>query len=210
MRKLVLLTLFIIFNFQIFAQTRIGLSVQPGILANRVNSEIDSLQVRKDGSKPKIWLGIFIEKELKENYFFITGLYWAPKRFGMQQGSGADQETLHVKLQYLQIPILLKLLTDEIALDKKIYFQVGPIMEIKIQDSPDRNLSEFYIDKINFWDISLHFGTGLDIKVGQNTILTGGFSYYRGLVNTVKTSKSLDSKIRIKNDFYAINLGIKF
>lgn len=210
MKRIVLLSLFMVLAVQVLAQTRIGLSFQPGILVNRVSSGVDSLHVSKDGAKPKIWLGIFMEKELKENYFFITGLYWAPKRLGMKQGSGSDEKILNVKLQYLQIPFLLKLLTDEIALDKKIYFQTGPIIEIKLQDSPDRNLSEFYIDKINFWDIGLHFGAGLDIKVGQNTILTGGFSYYRGLANTVKTSDSLERNIRAKNDYYALNLSVKF
>jgi hypothetical protein len=199
-----------ILNVPIFAQTRIGLSVQPGILTNRVSSDIDSLHVGKDGSKPKVWLGIYMEKELKENYFFVTGLYWAPKRFGMKQGIGTEQETLNVKLQYLQIPFLLKLLTDEIALDKKIYFQLGPTMEFKLQGSPDRDLSDFYIDKINFWDIGLHFGAGLEFKVGLNTVITGGFSYYRGLVNAVVTSKSLEQNIRVKNDFYALNVSIKF
>jgi len=210
MKRLFLLSLFMIFSHQILAQTRIGLSFQPGILANRVSSEVDSLHVMKDGSKPEIWLGIRLEKELKENYFFITGLHWAPKRFGMKQGTGPEQESLQVKLQYLQIPILLKLLTDEIALDKKIYFQLGPILEIKLQESSDGSLSDFYIDNVNFWDISLHFGAGMDIKVGRNTILTGGFAYYRGLANIVKTSNSLDSNIRVKNDYYALNLGVKF
>jgi len=70
MKSIVLLSLFIILAVQIFAQTRIGLSFQPGILVNRVSSGVDSLHVRKDGSKPKIWMGIFMEKELKENYFF--------------------------------------------------------------------------------------------------------------------------------------------
>lgn len=210
MMRLILLSIFMFFVIQNFAQTRIGLSVQPGILTNRVSSGVDSLHVTKDGSKPKVWLGISMEKELKENYFFITGLHWAPKRFGMRLGNGSEQGSLQVKLQYLQIPILLKLLTDEIALDKKIYFQLGPILEIKLQESADRSLSDFYIDKVNFWDISLHFGAGLDIKVGRNTIITGGFAYYRGLVNVVKTSKSLDSNIRVKNDFYALNLGVKF
>lgn len=210
MKRLILLSSFIIFNVHIFAQTRVGISVQPGILANRVSSDVDSIHMGKDGSKPKIWLGIYMEKELKENYFFVTGLYWTPKRFGMKQGSGAEQETLNVKLQYLQIPLLLKLLTDEIALDKKIYFQLGPTLEIKLQESPDRDLSDFYIDKIDFWDIGLHFGSGLDIKVGRNTIITGGLSYYRGLSNTIKTIKSLERNIRVKNDFYALNLSLKF
>lgn len=210
MIRLILLSFFLFFTIQNFAQTRIALSVQPGILTNRISSEVDSLHVTREGSKPKIWLGISMEKELKENYFFITGLHWAPKRFGMKQGSGSEQKSLQVKLQYLQIPVLLKLLTDEIALDKKIYFQLGPILEIKLKESADRKLSDFYIDKVDFWDISLHFGAGLDIKVGRNTILTGGLAYYRGLANIVKTSKVLDSNIRVKNDYYALSLGVKF
>jgi len=210
MKKYILIIFFILFYINAYPQYKLGLAVQPGILVNRVYSDPDTLNFSNDGSKLKFWLGLYVDIEIKENYYFTTGLYWAPKRIGLILENATDKQNLNIKLQYLQIPLLLKLLTDEIALDKRIYFNLGPTIEFKLEESFDNNKSTFYIDKINFWDISLHFGAGMDIKIGRNTIISGGLSYYRGMANVIKTDDALSSNLRIKNDFYAINLGIKF
>jgi len=210
MKKYILVSMFMMLSIHAYAQMNIGLSVQPGILTNRVSSDIDSLRIGNDGSKAKLWLGIFFDLELRKNYYFTMGLNWAPKRIGIITESNSEQKILNVKLQYLQIPLWLKLYTDEIALDKKIYFQLGPTLEFKLQQSPDNNLADFYIDKIKFWDIGLHFEAGMEFRIGQNTRISGGLVYYRGLANTLKTHSALPGNIRAKIDFYALNLSIKF
>ncbi|MBR9998742.1 MAG: PorT family protein [Cyclobacteriaceae bacterium] len=210
MKQIIILYSLMLLSIPVFPQVNIGLSVKPGILANRVSSDIESVSVGKDGSRPKMWFGIYVEKELKKHYYFLSGLHWAPKRFGMRINDGSGQRTLNVKLQYVQIPLMLKLLTDEIALDKKIYFQLGPALEIKFHDSTDGNFEDFYIKKINFLDVSLHFETGMEFRVGYNTILAGGIAYYRGLINVVIPESSYQGDLRVKNDFYALNFSIKF
>jgi hypothetical protein len=199
-----------IFSIRLYSQVNIGLSIQPGILANRVSTNIDTLRIDNNGSKVKLWLGIFFDMELRKNYYFTMGLNWAPKNIRLKKESDNGQNTLNMKLQYLQIPLWLKLYTDEIALDKRLYFQLGPTLEFKLEQSPDKNMDQFYIDKINFWDIGLHFGAGMEFRLGQNTMLSGGLVYFRGLVNAIKTDSSVPGKIRAKNDFYALNLSIKF
>jgi hypothetical protein len=210
MKQIILLTLLLFVFLTGHSQVNIGVSVQPGILTNRVSDNINSVSAGKDGSKPKLWLGVYFEKELKENNYLLTGLNWAPKRFGMRISDENGQRTLNVKMQYLQVPVMLKLYTDEIALDKKLYFQIGPTFDFKVYDKADDNLEDFYIDKINFWDVSLHFGGGMDFRVGYNTRISGGIAYYRGLVNAIIPESSYKGDLRVKNDFYALNVSIYF
>jgi hypothetical protein len=210
MKKYILVCVLMFLSIRLYSQVNIGLSVQPGILANRVSTDVDTLRIDNNGSKVKLWLGIFFDMELRKNYYFTLGLNWAPKNIRLKMVNDNGQNTLNVKLQYLQIPLWLKLYTDEIALDKRLYFQLGPALEFKLEQSPDKSMAQFYIDKINFWDIGLHFGTGMEFRLGENTMLSGGLFYYRGLVNAIKTDSALSGKIRAKNDFYALNLSIKF
>jgi hypothetical protein len=210
MKPIIILILLLIISLYGYPQVNIGLSVQPGILANRVSDNINAVSAGKDGSKPKLWLGINFEKELRKNSYFLTGIYWAPKRFGMRLSDETGERTLNVNLQYLQLPLMLKLYTDEIALDKRLYFQVGPALEFKVHDSTDADLVDFYISKINFWDVSLHFGAGMDFRVGYNTRISGGFTYYRGLVNVIIPESDYKGDLRVKNDFYALIVGIRF
>ncbi len=211
MRKILsVLFLFSLLSTGVNGQFKIGLSVQPGFISNRIASDIDSLDYSAGDSKIKPWLGLFIDVELKENYYFTSGIYWAPKSLNLRMEGAGSASDLQMNVQYLQIPFLLKLLTDEIALDKKIYFNIGPAFDIRIEESIGNNKEELYIDKINLFDLNLNIGAGMEFKIGQNTVLVAGLSYYRGMINAAKPVTGLKDKLRVKNDFYAINLGIKF
>ena len=147
--------------------------------------------------------------ELKKNYYLSTGIYWFPERVGIEAQLSDEVRTQSYDLQYIQLPLNLKFLTDEFSIDKKVFFQLGLAFEFKVNERGD-NLNDIFIDKFNFYDIKLDFGLGLEMKVGQNTTLMTGITYYRGLVNVIKPNSFLKGDLRIKNDYYALNLGIKF
>ena len=65
---------------------------------------------------------------------------------------------------------------------------------------------EFSIDKWFFFQ----FGIAFEMKLGQNTAFFTGVTYYRGLLNTVKPQPFLQNELTVKNDYWALNLGIKF
>ncbi len=209
-KKIILLSFLILLTSQSFSQFRIGLSVQPGINNSRISSQTDSLTYLSAGSSFKIWPGLFFEFEMQQNYIFSTGIYWTPKKFDIQLASGQEIRDYTKTIQYIQLPLYLKLLTDEISLDKKIYFDLGPALEVKVEESLGGDEEEVYIDDIKSWNISLHFGAGIEMRIGINTIVTGGVSYYRGMVNSINPDSLVEDSLRIKSDFYALNLGIKF
>ena len=190
-------------------QVKVGANLLPGISANRISSDSDTISFSNDGVAYRIALGILFDFETRKNYYFSTGIYWFPERVGIKAESaeGVKQQTFN--LQYLQIPLNFKLLTDEFSIDKWFFFQFGLAFEMKIDES-GKNLEEVYLEKFNFWDIVLDLGIGIEMKLGQNTSFFSGITYYRGLLNAVQPQSFLENDLKIKNDYWALNLGIKF
>jgi len=208
-KHIILVTLLILVQVPVFCQVEVGVNVLPGISANRVSAQSDSISFDNDGVGYKIALGLLLDFELKKNYYLSTGIYWFPERVGIKAQYMDEVKTQSYNLQYIQLPLNLKLLTDEFSIDKKVFFQAGLAFEFKV-DEKGENLNDLFIDKFNFYDIKLDFGLGLEMKVGQNTTLIIGITYYRGLVNVIKPDSFLKGDLKIKNDYYALNLGIKF
>lgn len=210
MKKLIILiTILFLVIVPSYGQIEVGINVLPGISTNRVSSDSDSISFDNDGVGYKISLGLLLDFELKENYYFSTGIYWFPERIGIKATLSDEVRTQSYNLQYIQLPFNLKLLTDEFSIDKKVFFQLGLAFQFKLNEKGN-NLNDIFIDKFNFYDIKLDFGVGLEMKVGQNTTLITGITYYRGLVNAIKPNSFLKGDLSIKNDYYALNLGVKF
>ena len=205
----ILISLLIILCLHSQGQVKIGISALPGLSVNRISLDSDTLSLNNDGVGFKIALGIQFDFEMRKNYYFNTGLFWVPKRVGLKMENKEYEQKRVYKLQYIQIPFNFKLMTDEVSIDKWLFFQFGLAFEMKV-DGSNHHLEEFYLEKFNFLDIVLDFGSGLEIKLGQNTICFMGITYYRGLLNTIKPMPFLKGDIKAKNDYWALNLGLKF
>jgi len=201
--------IFILFSINTYSQVKVGINVLPGIVVNRISSETDTLTYSNDGAGFKIALGVSLDFQTQKNYYFSSGLFWFPKRVGLKLERSDGVETYSYKLQYIQIPFNIKLMTDEFSIDKWIFFQFGLAFEMKI-DEKGKYLEEIYLVEFNFLDIVLNFGVGLDMKLGQNTSIFTGITYYRGLLNVIEPQSFLKEDFKAKNDYWALNLGIKF
>ena len=168
----------------------------------------------------KFALGLLVDYGFAENYFFSTGLSFMPKRvaFRISNEDGSALPTgvnafEDYNVQYLQVPLTLKLYTNEFQPDMKIFFQVGAAPEVKIYDQP---VEENYdlVDQFQFFDVAAVLGAGIEIKVGLNTALVGGFTYQRGLVNQLRslnnTVINFQEDPSYRNTIVSLDLGIKF
>lgn len=210
-RKNILVLVLVIISLPSFGQFTLGLKFSPTLSTNRIEDSSDSLAITTNGTGIRMAVGPIADIEIRENYFISTGLLLVSKRAGIE---AVDENTGSVRketygLQYLQVPLTLKLFTNEVALDKKIYFQVGATTEFlvneKAKDSDNRYVPDFFI-----FDSSLLIGMGLEYRVGLNTVLFGGFSYQRGLVNSIKDENVPGGDLNLKNDYISLDLGIKF
>lgn len=202
---LVLSLIFIAYHAQ--AQTQIGVKVSPLLSVNRVASDDDNISATSDGVGFRASFGPIIDFFLMENYYFSTGLLYTPKRAGITISEDNVKRSEDYKLQYLQLPATLKMFTNELALDTRIYFQIGGIPEIKIDEK--ETSGETFIRKFRAIDFSVMAGFGLEYRLGVSSTAFAGISYTRGLINSA--SKRFENHdFKLKHDLVSLDFGIKF
>lgn len=221
MRRIFLLLFFSGTVFALKAQSKLGLKFSPSISSNRV-SLVDSLyNAESIGSQFKFSIGLIYDHEITETYFFSTGLIFVPKYVGIEVSDDPngqfndklpDPPRQEYRLNYLQIPATLKLFTNEVQPNTKIFFQVGMAVEIKVFDDP---LDESYdlINEFRFIDAPIIFGGGVEYRAGVNTTLFGSITYQRGLINSLRITDfdfQQDEELYIRNTILSLDLGIKF
>ena len=213
MKKIYLLLVGLTLSVAVQAQIKVGLKFSPTLASNRVELDSDTLNITSDGVGGRFVFGPVIDYFFGDNYAFSTGLLYAPKRVGLDikttpEANVQDNRKEAYALQYLQIPATVKLFTNELALDTRLFFQLGGIAEIKIAEKEKQDES-IYMESFRPYDFSLHLGAGLEHRMGYNTVLFGGFFYNRGLVNTAGKPVN-DIDLTINNDLVGLDLGVKF
>ena len=216
MRKLFFL-LVAVFSLQIAqAQTKIGIKFAPTLSANRIDSGSKTYSVSPNGVGGRFIFGPIADILITDNYYFSTGILFAPKRIGIEvrdPGNNTHEQTY--KMQYIQLPATLKLFTNELALDTRVYFQLGTLLDIKVSDKAQEDYTTSpspgeFIDRTRFFDLGVYLGSGVEYRLGYNTILFGGIFYNRGLINAVTRTLNAGPDINVKNDLIGLELGVKF
>jgi hypothetical protein len=210
MRKNLILIAFVSLSTTAFAQFKLGFQFSPILSTNRVDLKSTTTDLDSDGTALRLAVGPIVDVQLTENYYFSSGILFCSKRAGFESRVGANPPIKEdYNLQYVQVPISMKLFTNEVALDKKIYFQVGGAFEFNVKEEAN-NDNNVLIEDFRLFDASLLAGLGLEYKIGTSTLLFGGFSYHRGLVNAVSKHIDVGGDIKLKNDYIAIDFGVKF
>ena len=214
MKKYILLTFLLvsILSFSAYSQVRLSLKFSPLLTSSRVTFTSDTLSISNDGVNPRLSLGLIVDKPITDTYSFSTGLVYLPKGFSVLtagKNGGSYNVAESYSLQYLQIPLTFKLFTNEVHPGLKIYFQIGGGLEVLLHDKPSNETNEI-VEAFNFFDASVILGGGIEYKLGSSTILYGGFSYQRGLINIIKDTLRFESELEARNTVVALDLGIKF
>jgi len=213
MRKNLLLILLLSLSFSAFSQFKIGFQFSPILSSNRIDFTSDNVDLETDGTGLKLATGPFVDIQLTDNYYFNVGVFYASKRVGIEvrdKANAVPPSKEEYDLQYVQIPVSMKLYTNEVSLDKRIYFQFGAALEFNVKEKP-ADASNVIVENFRLFDTSLLAGLGMEYQIGTTTMLFGGLSYHRGLVNVVSESvDGLGGDLAMKNDYISLDLGIKF
>jgi hypothetical protein len=228
MKKILLaLSVFVATISTAAAQVEIGLKVSPSITSLRAESPTNRA-FASDGSKFGFGGGLVVDYFFGENYAFSTGLLLRSKGGTISysdvptpSSSSVTTATQKISMQYLELPVTVKLFTNEIAPATRLYFQVGGSLNVPIGSRI--NGSKFYTDPatgnetkasshVLFIDADALVSFGTEYQMGQSTKLFAGISYHRGLVNIDRYFERTRGfkDITIKNSAFALDLGVKF
>ncbi|HNY14224.1 MAG TPA: porin family protein [Bacteroidales bacterium] len=206
-------------------ESKISLGVHADPLISWFSSDIDS--VRNDGARPGFNFGLTINYFFGPNYAFSTGVNLISaggrlvtrKETTFDVTSGIDpvvpQNTAIVyKIQYLAVPIGLKLQTNQIGyvtfftdlgIDPKVVIgNKVDIVGLDNQKSPGevRNLN-----------ISYHIMAGIEYAVGGNTAVVIGLGFENNFADITKdyTQDPFNQFVdRISHKNISVRLGVKF
>jgi long-subunit fatty acid transport protein len=212
-KTLFLLSFFAIFIFRnANAQLRLGLTAHPNFGFLKVENG------KSNGISTGFTYGLMSDNEFEENYCFSTGLLittingsgaiinYAPYHIG----TATTDYDVKFKMQYIQIPLSIKLKTDE-QNDMKWFGQFGLTTDFRISAKQDvQRANQTIADNVNASDYTKFFragmiiGGGAEYRLSGKTSLMGGLTYNNGLTNIGKKEQT------IKNHYVAINFGIFF
>lgn len=210
-----------------FAQVEIGLKVSPSIVYLRPDSP-SGTSFASEKSKLSFGGGIFMDYFFGENYAFNTGLFLTGKGgtisysepvLGTANRPRVEQK---IAMQYLELPLTVKLFTNEVAPDTRVYFQVGGSLAVPVQvringekyytDPYDNNNQTKAGKHVFDIDANIIGGAGVEYQLGQSTKLLAGISYHHGLIDFDRYFERNRgfSEVNIKNSVFALDLGLKF
>lgn len=215
MRKYVISALFVLFisGISLAQDYRIGIKIAPTLSNVRTGSNSGS-EVSRDGSSIKFLLGAFVDIPFKENYFFSGGINFASKSSSftvdnLGAGLPVREEYDH---EYIQVPLLIKLYTNEVMLDTKLFFNFGLIPELRLNTTNELTTSTT-TELVSEWsnlDLAGNFGGGIERGIGVSTRVFAALNYNIGFLNQVQThSQSIDGLV-LKSNLFSLEFGIKF
>ena len=218
------------------AQVEIGLQLTPSITSLRADSPTSGAghSFKSDGSKLNFGGGLVVDYFIGENYAINTGLFISGKggkiSYTETQAGGNASPSYQVQqnftTQYLELPVGLKLFTNEVTTDVRVYFQANISAAVPIgtringdkyyKDAAlDANSGDYETkagDHVFFIDSNASLGFGAEYQLAKTTKVFGGFSYHRGLIDAdryFEKKRDFDN-VSLKNSSFALDLGIKF
>ncbi|SHF68472.1 porin family protein [Pedobacter caeni] len=220
--KRYLTLLLLLLTGQLFAQEagspyygfRLGLTAHPTF--GWVKPDVG----KNDGVALGFAYGLLADFNFAENYSFATGLTITtingksteinPSAFHPAGAGNLDYE-LRYRLQYVEVPLTLKLKTNKIG-DLRWYGQFGLSNDFnigakqnaeqagkKIEDG--KNISDY----TRFYRAGLIVGGGAEYDLDNRTSLAIGLTFNNGFTNIVK-----DGNRKAKNHFIGLNIGLFF
>jgi hypothetical protein len=206
MKKISLFIVLLTFCLSAFPQKlKLGIDIEPQLAW----LSSDTRNVITDNAKFGIKGGIVCDKYFSKNYALHGGILIGTEggtiKFNDISSIHTEDSLVHLsantkveyKLQYLSIPLGLKLRTNQIGYFT-YYVLAGFNNQIRLKakaNSNDNTLQNDLINKeIRFYNLGYYFGLGAEYALSQDTGLTFGLNYYQGFVDITTSGASVKSR----------------
>lgn len=188
----------------------------------------DTKELKNDGVRFGYTFGLMGDFMIgaNQNYAFSTGLFLNNVGGKSTFPVGDQNLSTESKYQYIELPLTLKLKTNEIGY-MTYYGQIGFGAAFNISAKSDfdtydavtgkviRNTDEDIMDKTNLFKASLIVGAGLEFNFSGNTSAMVGITYNNGFTNILKDQEVPDSAgntktLKAKQNYLELSLGVYF
>lgn len=215
MKQITLLTVLTLFCLSSWSQTSMQLSftANPSINWMTTTSQDVSRQKAVLGYDFGIMGDIFFSEN--EHYSLLTGLqvintggkmaYRTNQPFSFAGETLSQNTEIRYRLRYLEVPISIKLKTDEFH---RIYywgiFGLSPMINIGANgDASDGTFKKASIhDEVNMFNLAMNVGVGFDFDLGGNNSASAGLIFQNGLVDVTTdnyfTDKTILNSLKIR------------
>ncbi len=187
---------------------KLGVQISPDLSVTRLNLAEEGVNIFKESSKLRFKAGLMVDAFLTEKFALTTGGFFVTKAANYK----ISEEVQTLNLQYIQLPIALKLYTDNITPLMKLYFQAGGTLDIKVAEK----LDGFKADYTSLMDAGILLGLGTEFEIGTHSLFAG-INYNRGLFDivredlTVEDAESVSKDLfDLKTDSWSLVVGFKF
>lgn len=180
----------------------------------------DDEGVTPDGSIFHLHAGLNMDYFFGENYAFVLGiginniggnLLYADSTEFSSKGEillVEPDQSVKLNLQYVDIPIGLKLKTEELGYST-LFLQLGfnPMILLNAKGSSDDASfqKEDIRESINTFALGYHAGLGIEYALGGSTALIGGLRWSAGFTDVTDNDRA-----NVKTNAITIHLGILF
>ncbi len=183
-------------------------------------SSSDHDKINPEGSIFHMQAGIQMDYFFQENYAFVLGfginnlggnlLYADSTDYGSEENPILIEpgQKIKMNLQYLDIPLGLKLKTEELGY-ATFFLEVGFNPMININAFATSKDDVFHKENIrevtNLFNLGYHAGIGIEYRLGGTTAAVGGIRWSSGLTDVTGSDKA-----NITMNSISIHMGILF
>jgi hypothetical protein len=216
MKKILLAASLVAISVITYSQkVRLGVCLNPHFAWFYENSD----KMMSNGTRIGIEGGLVIENYFAKNYAFSTGIRLGAFGGKIEYSDSISFETndkdkyvlageeVKYKLQYISIPIALKLKTNQIGYFS--YFaQLGFTGQVNIGAKADGQTvldNDGANPEVGLFNVSYHFGGGVEYGIGGNTAIVAGIIYNNGFLDILSKQDDRESL-----SYLSINLGVNF
>ncbi|MBV8255179.1 MAG: PorT family protein [Chitinophaga sp.] len=200
-------------------KVRLGFNLDPMI--STMNPQQSG--VNRTSSKMGLGFGLMADFKLGQsnNYSLASGfnVVLGGSKLKYDAGYGlSDYKQIpteyNFKLTHIQVPIALKLKTNEIDNGMAFWGQFGTYVAFPVSAKASATNMTQTVDKINILsdvnriNIGMLIGAGVDYNLGESLTGTVGLLYQNGFIDVTRNAKWNDGRVNINS--FALRLGVYF
>lgn len=196
-----------------------GMKIQPALAWLKS----DTKGVEGEGTAFRFTYGFITEFKFADRYYFATGVDICNRGGSIRSEVVNPTNTIitesDIKLGYIEIPLSLKLKTNEIGhLAYFLQFGLTPGFNINARADQSTTItnsgggsstsSEDKVDiskDINLFNLALNIGIGAEYSLSGTTVLTGGITYSNGFLDVYS-----DDDVKLNSSYLGLTIGILF